>query len=143
MDRLYAAKIVGVDQAHDIAVLQLDGATQLHTVHLGGRVAIGDVVASIGNAGGRELPSLGAGHVVALAQRITSTTGRAPLTGLIEARNGVEPGESGGPLVTTDGLVVGVTVATQLSDEGTPNGYGYAIPIATAITAVRRILENA
>jgi S1-C subfamily serine protease len=40
----YAARIVGTDPAHDIAVLQLDGATQLHTVHLGGRVAVGDVV---------------------------------------------------------------------------------------------------
>lgn len=140
----YAATIVGVDRVHDIAVLQLDGATHLHTVHLGGRVAKGDVVASIGNAGGHGLPSLGAGPVVALGQRIPSTTGQTrPLTGLIEARNGVEPGESGGPLVTPDGLVVGVTVATQLSDEGTPNGYGYAIPIATAMTAVRCILEHA
>lgn len=140
----YAARIVGTDPAHDIAVLQLDGATQLHTVHLGGRVAIGDVIASIGNAGGRGQPSLGAGPVVALRQRITSTTGQAqPLTGLIEARNGVEPGESGGPLVTTDGLVVGITVATQLSDDGAPNGYGYAVPIATAITAIRCILRRA
>ena len=46
------------------------------------------------------------------------------------------------PLVTIDGLVVGVTVATQLGDDGTPNGHGYAIPIATAITAVRYILQN-
>ena len=139
----YAARIVGTDPFHDLAVLQLDGATQLHTVHLGGRVAIGEMVASIGNAGGRGQPSLGAGPVVALRQRITSTTGQnQPLTGLIEACNGVEPGESGGPLVTADGLVVGLTVATQLSDDGTPNGHGYAVPIATAMRAVRWILEN-
>lgn len=140
----YRARIVGLDRVDDIAVLQLVGAAHLRTARLGGRVSLGTVVASIGNAGGRGQPSLGAGPVVALHRQVTSTTGQArPLTGLIEARNGVEPGESGGPLVTADGLVVGVTVATQLSDDGTPDGHGYAIPIATAITALRHILENA
>lgn len=137
----YGARIVGVDRVHDIAVLQLAGATHLHTARLGGRVSIGDLVASIGNAGGLGDPSLGAGPVVALHQSITSTTGQArPLTGLIEATNGVEPGESGGPLVTASGAVVGVTVATQLDDAGNPNGHGYAIPLSTAMAAVHRIL---
>lgn len=139
----YAARIVGVDRVHDIAVLQLAGAAHLHTARLGGKVTVGTVVASIGNAHGFGAPSLGAGRVVALHQTIASTTGQArPLTGLIEARNGVEPGESGGPMVNTHGHVIGVTVATQLDGEGNPTGHGYAIPIATAIAAVRCILEN-
>ncbi len=139
----YAARIVGTDPARDIAVLQLHGATALRTVRLGGRVAVGDVVASIGNAHGFGDPSLGAGRVVALRQGITSTTGQArPLTGLIEAVNGVEPGESGGPMVNLRGQVIGVTVATQLDDDGNPNGHGYAIPIATAMASVHRILAQ-
>ena len=137
----YGARIVGVDKVHDIAVLALDGATHLRTARLGGRVSIGEVVASIGNAGGLGDPSLGAGPVVALHQAITSTTGQArPLTGLIEATNGVEPGESGGPLVTASGAVVGMTVATQLDEAGNPNGHGYAIPLSVVMAAVHRIL---
>lgn len=140
----YRARIVGSDKVHDIAVLALDGATHLHIARLGGRVGIGSVVASIGNAGGIGDPSLGAGPVVALHQSITSTTGQArPLTGLIEATNGVEPGESGGPLVTASGAVVGVTVATELDEAGNPNGHGFAIPIGTAMAAAHRILARA
>lgn len=139
----YAARIIGVDRAHDIAVLQLLGATHLHTARLGGQVRVGTLVASIGNAGGLGNPSLGAGPVVALHQSITSTTGQTRrLTGLIEATNGVVPGESGGPMVTTSGSVVGVTVATQLGQDGNPNGHGYAIPVATAMAAVHRILAR-
>jgi S1-C subfamily serine protease len=140
----YPARIVGVDPVHDIAVLKLIGATQLPTVRLGGRVSIGTVVASIGNAGGRGEPSLGAGRVVALHQSITSTTGQTrKLSGLIEAINGVEPGESGGPMVTVSGAVVAITVATQLDDDGSPNGHGYGIPITTVLASVRRILATA
>jgi S1-C subfamily serine protease len=95
-------------------------------VRLGGRVSVGTVVAAIGNAGGRGQPSLGAGPVVALRQSITSTTGHdRPLSGLIEAINGVEPGESGGPMVTVSGAVVAITVATQLGPDGAPNGHGW------------------
>jgi S1-C subfamily serine protease len=139
----YGARILGVDRVHDIAVLALAGATHLHTARLGGLVSIGTVVASIGNAGGLGDPSLGAGPVVALNQSITSTTGQTrPLTGLIEATNGVEPGESGGPMVSASGAVVGVTVATQLGGDGQPNGHGYAVPVTIAMAAVHRILAR-
>jgi S1-C subfamily serine protease len=140
----YTAAVVGVDRAHDIAVLALDGASGLHTARLGATVALGDIVAAVGNAHGFGSASLGAGPVVAMGRSIASTTGQTrPLTGLIEARNGVEPGESGGPLVSIDGRVVGVTVAMELSADGTPDGFGFAIPVAAAMGAVRRILAQA
>jgi S1-C subfamily serine protease len=140
----YPARIIGVDPVHDIAVLKLIGATHLPTVRPGGRVSIGTVVASIGNAGGRGEPSLGTGRVIALGQSISSTTGQArPLRGLIEAINGVEPGESGGPMVTVSGAVVAITVATRLGNDGLPNGHGYGIPISTALRVASQLAHSA
>jgi S1-C subfamily serine protease len=142
--RDYPATILGADPVHDIAVLQLRGAMHLHTARLGGSVTVGEQVASIGNAHGLGAPSLGAGPVTRLHQSIESTTGQTHrLTGLIEAYNGVQPGESGGPMVNVRGQVIGVTVATELTTDGAPEGHGYAIPIRTALTAAHRLLNHA
>jgi S1-C subfamily serine protease len=133
--RDYQAFVVGVAPDQDIALIQLRGASRLRTAALGDSdtVRVGDQVVSIGNAdgvtGGR--PSVGIGPVTRLRQTIDSTTDNdaEPLTGLIEARSHVRPGDSGGAMVNTDGEVIGVTVAYVMSDNKRPTGIGYAIPI--------------
>jgi S1-C subfamily serine protease len=143
----YPARVVGYDSSHDIAVLQLLGASGLQSASIGdsGRVAVGDEIAAIGNAGGLGgIPSIAAGTVSALDQTVTvsdDTTGSAQqITGLIQIAAQVQPGDSGGPLVNTAGQVVGVDTAgsTGLSSQSM-GGEGLAIPINEAIAISKQI----
>jgi S1-C subfamily serine protease len=142
----YPATVVGYDRSHDIAVLQLQGASGLQTASIGDSsgVAVGDEIAAIGNAGGRGgTPSITGGTVSALNQTVTvsdDTGGSEQLTGLIQVAADVQPGDSGGPLVNTAGQVIGVDTAgsagSQLRSSG---GEGLAIPINDAIAISTQI----
>jgi S1-C subfamily serine protease len=71
----YTARVVGYDYGHDIAVLQLEGASGLQTVSFGhpSTLKVGQSIATIGNAGGTGgTPSATGGQVVALDQSITA-----------------------------------------------------------------------
>lgn len=143
----YPATVVGYDLRHDIAVLQLRGASGLPTASIGdsSRVAVGDEIAVIGNAGGvGGAPSIAMGTVSALDQTITAsdaTTGSTQqLAGLIQVVADVQPGDSGGPLVNTAGQVVGVNTAGSAGFRfSSTGGEGFAIPISDAISISKQI----
>ena len=147
--KTYTASVVGYDRSHDVAVIQLHGASGLQTVTTGNssKVAVGEGVVGIGNAGGAGgTPSVAGGSVTALNQAITaSDEGDATseqLTGLIEVNSDIQPGDSGGPLVDTTGQVVGMDTAASSSQGFTfqdATGQGYAIPINTALTIAKQI----
>ncbi|HEX8933123.1 MAG TPA: trypsin-like peptidase domain-containing protein [Pseudonocardiaceae bacterium] len=145
--QVYPATVVGYDSSHDLAVLQLQGASGLQTASIGdsSAVAVGDEIAAIGNAGGRGgTPSVTAGTVSALDQMVTVSdeiTGSSQeLAGLIQVAADVQPGDSGGPLVNTAGEVIGVVTAgsggTRWQSSG---GDGLAIPINDAIAISKQI----
>lgn len=146
--RTYRANVVGADAHRDIALIQLAGAGGLRTATLGDSddVRLGEQVASLGNTdgelGGR--PSVGIGAVTGLGESIDSTTeDGAALTGLIEARTHIVPGDSGGPMVNDAGEVIGMNVAYATTPGSSrPNGFGYAIPINTALKVAHRILVD-
>jgi len=140
--RSYPVSVLGRDRSHDIALIQLTGATALATAPLGdsSTVAVGERVMAVGNAGGRGgTPSRVAGNVTALNQTITAAddvTKRAErLTGMIAVAARVRPGDSGGPLVNSAGQVVGIDTAAGDSPTGTD---GFAIPINTALQISRQ-----
>ncbi|MBV8996822.1 MAG: trypsin-like peptidase domain-containing protein [Pseudonocardiales bacterium] len=147
----YPATVVGYDRDHDIAVLQLRGATGLHIAAIGDSsgVAVGAAIAAIGNAGGRGgTPSVAPGTVSALNQTVTVTddiTGSAQqLAGLIQVAADVQPGDSGGPLVNTAGQVIGIDTAGSAGSRWQPSGGdGLAIPINDAIAISKKIQTGA
>lgn len=141
----YAARILGYDSTHDIALLRLAGATGLRTVLTGdsARVALGERVFSLGNAHGQGgAPAVSAGIITALDQTITPanqvTGATETLHGVIQTSADVSDGESGGALASSSGRVIGMLTA---SGTGGGNVVGFAIPvnqalrIAAAITA--------
>jgi S1-C subfamily serine protease len=140
----YPATVLGYDRKHDIALLQLQGASHLPTAPLGDgtHVAVGDEVSAVGNARGEGL-SRSAGTVTGLNQTITAADDLAApeqLTGLIEVSANVVPGDSGGALVNSSGQVIGIDTAAsgnyRLSRGG---GDGFAIPIGAALSIASQI----
>jgi S1-C subfamily serine protease len=141
----YPATVMGYDAKHDIAVLQLQGASGLETASIGdsSNVAVGDEIAAIGNAGGRGgTPSATAGTVILLNRAVTvsdsATGGVEQLAGLLQFTALVQPGDSGGPLVDTAGQVIGVVTAASVGF-GPSGGEGFAIPIDDAIAISKYI----
>jgi S1-C subfamily serine protease len=138
--RTYQAKVVGYDHNHDIAVLQLQGASGLQTVTLGdsGSAAAGQKVVALGNALGKGgTPAVATGHIASLGASITASDEGAgtseQLTGLIHHNAGIQPGDSGGPLVNTAGQIIGInTAASQGTHFQGQQTQAFAIPINQA-----------
>jgi S1-C subfamily serine protease len=138
--RSYSASVIGYDRSHDLALVQLHGASGLQTLSLAAdtRVTVGEAVTALGNAGGRGgAPSQAAGSVTALDQQITATdegTGSSEqLSGLIQVDAAIQAGDSGGPLVNARGQVIGIDTAASVGYrfQGAPTE-GFAIPATQA-----------
>jgi S1-C subfamily serine protease len=145
--KVYTARVVGTDATHDIAVLQLQNASNLATAKLGNStdVQVGDAVTAVGNAGGDGGDaSAAAGTVTALDQSITATDESGQdaehLTGLIETNAEVQSGDSGGPLYDSDGAVIGIDTAASTGQLAGANSY--AIPLATALGIAGQITSG-
>lgn len=143
----YTATVAGYDRTHDVAVLNLHGATGLAVASLGGgsQPVVGDRVAAVGNAGGTGRLSTSPGIVSALNQSVVATDqgsgSSEQLTGLIQVDANVRPGDSGGPLVDGAGRVLGITTAAGGGfsfERG--GGAGYAIPIGGALP-IRSLID--
>jgi S1-C subfamily serine protease len=144
--RRYTAKVVGYDVTHDVAVLQAIGASNLKTVATASssKLAVGDAVTAVGNAGGIGTLTSATGAITALRKSIVVSDdqgGSARLTGLIGANAGVQPGDSGGPLLNSAGKVIGMDTAgsTGYVSESTTATQAYAIPIAKALSIAKQV----
>jgi S1-C subfamily serine protease len=140
----YTARVIGADPTDDVALLQLDGASGLSTILPDTQnLTKGTPVVAIGNAYGTGNPSATGGTITGLDQTITAGDPGSPserLHGVIQTNAPIAPGNSGGPLVDTQGEVVGmVTAATQTSAFTRTSTEGYAITIGDALNIVHRI----
>jgi S1-C subfamily serine protease len=145
----YQASVVGYDRTEDIAVVKLANASGLTVAPLGdsSTVNTGDGIVAVGNAGGTGgAPSAVGGTVTALDQSITaqddSSGASEQLTGLIEIAAAIQPGDSGGPLATMSGQIIGVDTAASASYHvraASGGGDGFAIPINQAMTLANQI----
>ena len=133
------ASIVGVRPEHDLAVIRaqsvpddLVAATLRSTADL----RLGDEVVAVGFPFGIG-PSVSSGVISGLRREYQSPEGKRLLTNLIQFDAAANPGSSGGPLLTTDGEVVGiVTGILNPSKEPVFIGIGFAVPIENAAAAV-------
>lgn len=133
------ASVIGLQPDQDLAVLQartvpddLVPATLRSTADL----AVGDRVVAVGFPFGIG-PSATAGIVSGLRREFRSPEGKRVITNLIQFDAAANPGNSGGPLVTADGEVVGiVTAIMNPTEQRVFVGIGFAVPIETAAAAV-------
>ncbi|MEO8279907.1 MAG: trypsin-like peptidase domain-containing protein [Ideonella sp.] len=129
------AQVINVQPANDLAVLRaksipddLQAATMRSTADL----QPGDEVMAVGFPFGIG-PSVSAGVVSGLRREFNSPDGQQTITNMIQFDAAANPGNSGGPLVTSDGAVVGiVTAILNPSRQRTFIGIGFAVPIENA-----------
>jgi S1-C subfamily serine protease len=128
--RRYAAKVVGTDKVHDLALLQID-APNLQPVTLADSsdLSVGQKVYAIGNPFG--LSGTMTRGIISSIRSIRGSEG-APIEDAIQTDAAINPGNSGGPLLNSRGEVIGINTMIASNGADQSSGIGFAIPINTA-----------
>ena len=143
----YPARVVGVDEQNDLAVLKID-ATGLPVAPVGRSddLVVGEWAIAIGNPYGFLLgnsePSVTAGVVSGTGRNLVGPgEGQGVYVDMIQTDASINPGNSGGPLVNALGEVIGVN-SSIYSPTGGSVGLGFAIPINRAMRVAEDLLEH-
>ncbi|MGA2096224.1 MAG: Do family serine endopeptidase [Candidatus Acidiferrum sp.] len=137
----YTAKVVGVDEDTDLAVIKIDVNKELPTAKLGNSdgIQVGDWVLAIGSPFGLQ---------ATVTAGIISAKDRAGIGGaghqfqrFVQTDAAINPGNSGGPLVDLAGQVIGINTAIITGSRGY-EGVGFALPSNTAISVYNQIIAN-
>ena len=128
----YQAKLVGSDGYSDLAIVSVNAKpAEYHPLTLGSSSAleVGESVVAIGNPYGLS-NTLTVGIISQVGRSLQEDTlGGFAIPDTIQFSAAVNPGNSGGPLITSQGLVVGITTASVSNSEG----LGFAIPSDTIV----------
>jgi len=140
--RSYKGKIIGVDPNTDLALIKIE-ATNLQFVTYGNSddVKIGEWVLAVGNPFNLT-STVTAGIVSAKGRNINiigenGSTSAFPIESFIQTDAAVNPGNSGGALVNTNGELIGINTAIA-SQTGTYAGYAFAVPV----NLVKKVMDD-
>ena len=127
--RTFTAKLIGTDPNTDLALLKIE-ATALPTIEIGNSddLRVGEWVLAVGNPFNLT-STVTAGIVSAKARSINILNSDMKIESFIQTDAAVNPGNSGGALVNTQGQLVGINTAIA-SQTGSYAGYAFAIPTA-------------
>eukprot|EP00775_Hariotina_reticulata_P001416 gene1416-1758_t len=145
----YSAKVIGLDQDKDIAVLKLGVDSDkeapppsllkpLSVCSSSSDLLVGQKVYAIGNPFGLD-HTLTTGVVSGTGREISSISGR-PIQDVIQTDAAINPGNSGGPLLDSGGCLIGINTAIY-SPSGANSGVGFAIPVDVVRSSVDQIIS--
>src|SRR5512139_393654 len=131
----YDARVVGRDSKTDLALIKIEGGSNLQPLKLGNsdELKVGRWVVAVGSPFGLE-QTVTAGIVSAKGRVI----GSGPYDNFIQTDASINPGNSGGPLINMKGEVVGINTAIIASGQG----IGFAIPINMAKEIAPQLREK-
>jgi serine protease Do len=136
---LYEAKVVGVDAATDLAVIRVEGKSNLTPAHIGNSdaVQVGDWAMAIGSPFGfQETVTLG---IISAKERDVDPSQQ--FQHFLQTDAAINPGNSGGPLLNINGEVIGINTAIA-SRSGGYQGIGFALPMNQAVKVYNEIIKN-
>jgi S1-C subfamily serine protease len=137
------AQVIGTDPDADLAVLEVDlPASELQPLVLGDSDAlqVGQLTLAIGNPYGQDF-TMTSGIISAVGRTIPSNSSSFSIPEVIQTDAAINPGNSGGPLLSRLGEVVGIN-SMILSDSGSSDGVGFAIPINIAKQVVPSLIAG-
>src|SRR5438552_2997997 len=137
----YVAKVIGVDEDTDLAVIKIDAGKELPTAKLGNSdgVQVGDWVLAIGSPFGLDA-TVTAGIISAKDRSGIGGAGHQ-FQRFLQTDAAINPGNSGGPLVDLAGQVIGINTAIITGSRGY-EGVGFALPSTTAINVYDQIIKQ-
>ena len=135
----YTAKVVGVDQETDLAVIKIDANKELPIAKLGNSdgVQVGDWVLAIGSPFGLQA-TVTAGIISA---KDRGNISNHQFQKFLQTDAAINPGNSGGPLVDLAGQVIGINTAIITGGRGY-EGVGFALPSTAAINVYDQIIKQ-
>jgi serine protease Do len=138
-DETYDVRVVGADEATDLALVKIDAPYKLPSAPLGDsdKIEIGDWVVAIGSPFGLE-STVTAGIVSAKERHQIGPTTQFHYQDMLQTDAPINPGNSGGPLVDLAGSVIGISTAVSASGQG----IGFAIPINMAKDILPHLLKE-
>ena len=138
--RTYTAQLIGTDPSTDIAVLKIE-ADSLPTIPFGDsdQLKVGEWVLAVGNPFNLT-STVTAGIVSAKARNINILNAEMKIESFIQTDAAVNPGNSGGALVNTNGYLVGINTAIA-SQTGSYAGYSFAVPTSIVQKVVADIQQ--
>jgi serine protease Do len=135
---LHDAKVIGMDQETDLAVIKIDVDKSLPTAKLGNSdsMQVGDWVLAVGSPFGLQ-ETVTAGIVSAKGRNIVPNR---QFQSFIQTDAAINPGNSGGPLVNMAGEVIGINTAI-LTDTNAYAGVGFALPSNTVVSVYNQLIS--
>jgi S1-C subfamily serine protease len=140
-DAPFSARIVGSDPQNDVAIIKIDAPAELLIpISIGdsNTLRVGQKIFAIGNPFGLER-TMTVGIVSSLERTLRSKTGRL-IKNIIQLDAALNQGNSGGPLLDSEGKLVGMNTAiATLTGENT--GVGFAVPANTIRRVIPQLLK--
>lgn len=138
-NRSYVAKVIGTDPTTDLALIKID-ETNLDFIPYGNsdEIVVGQWVLAVGNPFNLT-STVTAGIVSAKARNIgiLRTENNLQIESFIQTDAAVNPGNSGGALISTSGQLIGINTAIA-SQTGSYSGYSFAIPV----NLVKKVMDD-
>jgi serine protease Do len=137
----YDAKVIGVDEQTDLAVVRVQGKTDVMPAKIGNSdaVQVGDWAVAIGSP--FDFQNTVTAGIISATGRDIPDGGSSQYQHFLQTDAAINPGNSGGPLLNIRGEVIGINTAIASTTRGY-QGIGFALPINTAADVYNQIIKN-
>ncbi|MDZ4664278.1 MAG: Do family serine endopeptidase [Bacteroidota bacterium] len=138
--RTYEAVVIGTDPSTDVALVKIkEGDLPFLSYGNSDQVKVGEWVLAVGNPFNLE-STVTAGIISAKGRNKIIDVRKNPVESFLQTDAVVNPGNSGGALVNTNGELIGINTAI-VSNNGSYQGYSFAIPVNIVKKVVGDLVE--